>query len=310
MTIKHNFLLFATAILFLITGCQSKSSKNIADYVVINEETNEISFVNSTTDPVELSYNYKKGEVVENTLSVDMQIEVMGQSTPMTMIMESKYEINNVDNEGNAEVNLSITRMSINSVAQGVNFDSNEKNSDIMPELEPMLKLLNKKVTSTMTPKGKILKVDYSSLEELGDEFEAVRASMEQNVQQLNQSTLVVLPEGQVNIGHKYGGEAVEQIVQGMPMRTTISYTIKDISEDKTMVIVGMEGNFEFNTPNLPEGISMEMKTSEISGWILIDISRGISLQSSTASLIELMTSQMGQSFDMILKTNAKMNLK
>ena len=95
-----------------------------------------------------------------------------------------------------------------------------------------------------------------------------------------------------------------------MPMRTTISYTIKDISEDKTMVIVGMEGNFEFNTPNLPEGISMEMKTSEISGWILIDISRGISLQSSTASLIELMTSQMGQSFDMILKTNAKMNLK
>ena len=37
-----------------------------------------------------------------------------------------------------------------------------------------------------MTPKGKILKVDYSSLEELGDEFEAVRASMEQNVQQLN----------------------------------------------------------------------------------------------------------------------------
>ena len=127
MTIKHNFLLFATAILFLITGCQSKSSKNIADYVVINEETNEISFVNSTTDPVELSYNYKKGEVVENTLSVDMQIEVMGQSTPMTMIMESKYEINNVDNEGNAEVNLSITRMSINSVAQGVNFDSNKK---------------------------------------------------------------------------------------------------------------------------------------------------------------------------------------
>ena len=54
---------------------QSQSSKNALDDVIINEETNEISFVNSTTDPVELSYNYKKGEVVENSINVECKLK-------------------------------------------------------------------------------------------------------------------------------------------------------------------------------------------------------------------------------------------
>ena len=44
---KLNFLLLATAVLFVIAGCQSQSSKNALDDVIINEETNEISFVNN-----------------------------------------------------------------------------------------------------------------------------------------------------------------------------------------------------------------------------------------------------------------------
>jgi|GEM_PF-2067919 len=306
---KLNFLLLATAVLFVIAGCQSQSSKNALDDVIINEETNEISFVNSTTDPVELSYNYKKGEVVENSINVDMQIEMMGQSMPMTMVMETKYEINDVDSEGNADFSFAITRMSINS-AQGISFDSNDESSNTMPELDPLMKLMNKKITSKITPKGKMLEVDYSSLEELGDEYEAVRANMEQNVQQFNQSATVTLPEGPVNIGHKFGGDTVEQVVQGMPMKTSTSYVIKDISEDKTKVIVGVEGTFELNTTNLPEGISMEMKTGEMSGWVLMDLTSGIALRSSMVSLIEFTTTQKDQSFDMILKSNVTMKLK
>mgnify|MGYP001361976523 CR=1 FL=1 len=310
MKIKHNFLLFTAAVMFLIAGCQSQSSKDITDDVIINEETNEISFVKSTTDPVELSYNYKKGEVVENSINVDMQIEMMGQSMPMTMVMETKYEINNVDSEGNADFSFAITRMSINSAQQGISFDSNDESSNTMPELEPLMKIMNKKITSKITPKGKMLDVDYSSLEELGDEYEAVRANMEQNVQQFNQSATVTLPEGPVSIGHKFGGDTVEQVVQGMPMKTSTSYVIKDISEDKTKVIVGVEGTFELNTTNLPEGISMEMKTGEMSGWVLMDLTSGTALQSSMVSLIEFTTTQKDQSFDMILKSNATMKLK
>ena len=117
------------------------------------------------------------------------------------------------------------------------------------------------------------------------------------------------MPEGPVNIGHKFGGDTVEQVVQGMPMKTSTSYVIKDISEDKTKVIVGVEGTFELNTTNLPEGISMEMKTGEMSGWVLMDLTSGIALRSSMVSLM-FTTTQKDQSFDMILKSNVTMKLK
>ncbi len=310
MKIKHFNLLFAIVTLIFFASCNNQSQKNIMDDVIINEETGEISFANSTEDAIELNYNFKINDVVENTINVDMEIEMMGQKMPMSMILESKYEIKDIDDNGNADVNYSITRMSIDAATQGIKFDSNNKTDNIQPEMAPMLKLLNKNVTLKTSPKGKVLSVDLSQIEDLGADLEMIKTSMEQNLQQFNQSTFATLPEGTVKAGDSYDGGVVEQIVQGFPMKTSTQYIVKSISNDKTKVIIETKGNLEFNATNLPEGMSLEMKSSEISGWVIIDISRGISLQSKFYSIMDFTTSQMGQSFGMVLKSNTTMKIK
>jgi hypothetical protein len=300
-----------TVMALLFAGCQTQTKDQAYEGVIFNEETNEVSLANTTEESVNLEFKFNKGDKVENVIEMTMEIEMMGQKMPATILVEGNYEITEVDGQGNADVNYSMSRMKIDATAQGVNFDSNEKPELIKPEMAPVLKMLNKGVISKISPKGKVLGTDYSQLiNDFGAEYAMLKASMEQNINQFTQSSFATLPNEPVKVGDTYDGEILEQNFQGFPMKVTMNYKVKSISEDKTKVILEPEGSIEFNTIDLPEGIAIKMNSSKTSGWILIDLSRGMVLKSNLVTLMDFSTTQMGQQADMVLRMNMAMTTK
>lgn len=307
MKVKHVLIILAT--LLLVTSCQTSNNDNKLEGVVIDEQTNEISFSKSTNEAVELKFNFKKGDNVENVITSNMEIEMMGQKMPVQTTVEGKYEIKEVDSEGNATLCYVIKRITADIAAQGIKFDSNDKESRVSNEMAPLQKIVDIEIISKISAKGKVLSIDFSDVPS-GEEHEILIASIKQNVQQFNLSSFVQLPENAVKAGFEYKGENTEQVVQGLPIKSSTSYKIKDISEDKTKVIIETEGKIDFDTTQLPTDITINMNSSQIKGWILIDLSRGVTLQSNTDATMDFSTSQMGQSFDMLVKGHSTMKVK
>lgn len=307
----RNYFLMVGVIALLSTGCQNQSQDDALQGVIINEETNEVSLATTTDEAVQLEFKFTKGNKVENLIEMEMEMEMMGQKMPITVNIEGKYEVKDIDDQGNADIEYAMTRMQMNSEAQGVKFDSNEKPEQINPEMAPILKILNKNVISKISPKGKTLGIDYSQLSnELGEEYAMLKANLEQNINQFNQSSFVVLPEGAVKVGDTFEADAIEQNYQGLPMKIQTSYKVKSISEDKSKVILEPDGTIELGVANLPDGVSIKMNQGKMSGWILLDLNRGMVLRSNMITLMDISSMQMGQQMDMIIRMNMTMTTK
>ena len=304
-----SLLLVASMALF---SCQNQSSTNSTDQgVIVNSETNEVSFSNTTDEAVTLTYNFKKGVKVENIININMEIEMMGQKMPGVIVMEGSFEIIDVDSDGSADIKYAITAMKMDMATQGVNFDSKNEEHKSNPQLAPFYKILGKNITTKIKNNGEVLGADYSEImSDLGDEFETLKPQFEQNVNQFSQSSFPFLTNKPVKAGDIYEGQTIEQNVSGLQVKTTNSYTVKSISEDKSKVILESNGSMALNMVDAPMGLQMTMNEGTIKGWLLLDLSQGLVVKSALKSTMNITTEAQGQKSDMLITTDMTMNIK
>ena len=309
-TNKFFTLLFAASL--TLFACQNQdSSKSSDEGVIINAETNEISFSSTTDESLKLTYNFQKGLKVENSISINMEYEMMGQKMPATIVIDGTFEIIDVDAEGSADIKYAITGMKMDMAAQGIKFDSKNAADKDNPQVGPLFKIIDKNVITKIKNNGEVIGVDYSEImSEMGTEFESLKSQFEQNVNQFSQSSFPLLAANAVKAGDTYQGAVVEQNMSGLQVKTETSYTVKSISKDKTKVILESNGSLVLNMDDAMMGAEMKMNEGSIKGWLLLDLARGLVAKSSLTSIMDFSTEAAGQKNDMIIKMDMIMNTK
>ena len=302
-------LLFIITAAMVVISCNNQSNVTTVDGVIYNSETNEISLKATTKEAVNLEYRFTKGVKLEQTISVEQIIEMMGKQMISEINLESNYEIQDVDSEGNAKVSYTITRMIIEAPkGSGTIFDSNKEEDRNNPMIGAMFLMIDKPVISTVTPTGTVTSVEYSEFfENMGEIAEMLKEQMEQNYSQFNQTSFATFPEYAVKEGDTYQSEAIERNFQGVIFKNINLYTVRAISKDKSKVILDINGLLEFEGTFKDENSDILLNRGGISGWMLVDLKKGVVTKTSLSTGLDLSITQMGEQTDMIVVTNLMM---
>lgn len=314
---KRLFFYFVVAVFFV--GCQTNqnndaTSDNAASGITINYETDngipEFSAV--TNDAVTLRYKFTKGEKAHVVMDYSMIMEMMGQRMPMQMKMESDYEINDVAENGNAEISVQFTRIQMEMDGpQVVKFDSDEVEDLASDPLgASFAPVLANPIGSVISPLGTVVEMDMESMiDGMSEEAAAAtRVQIENMSNQFSQNMFVALPEHAVKIGDTYKAGVVETDAGGMKINMDMQYKILSISECKRYIVVQPDGEFSFQS-EMP-GMEMNTDNNKIAGWLLFDLERGLPLRSNMIMNMDILANQMGQEIEMKIEMDIKMSIQ
>ncbi len=299
-------LIYLVAALFMM-ACQSgnnqKKEKSTESSVTINYETeNGIPAISATTnEAVKLQNAYKEGDSAHMVMETNMNMEMMGQKMPMEMTMESDYKIKDVTESGNAKIDVVFTRISMSMEGpQPMKFDSdNEEDMKNNPAAGVFAALLNKAITSEVTPYGKVVEMNMDAIMEgLTDQQAAqMQNQMESMSDQFTQNAFIALPEKPVKAGDIYDAGTMENTNAGMAMKIDMKYKVLSISEDKRYVILEPQGEFKLESKQ--EGVEMKSENNKIGGWIVFDLQRGMLKRSNMIMNMNVTANQMAMKIDM-----------
>ncbi len=299
-------LIYVVAALFIV-ACQSGNNqdneKSDQSSVTINYETENgvPAFSATTNEAVKLQNNYTKGDTAHMTMETEMNIEMMGQKMPMNMTMESDYKVKEVTEEGNAKIDVVFTRVAMSMDGpQPMKFDSdNEEDITNNPAAGVFSALLNKAITSEVTPYGKVVEMNMDAIMEgLTDEQGAqMQNQMESMSDQFTQNAFIALPEEPVKEGDIYNAGTMENNNAGMTMKINMKYKVLSISEDKRYVLLEPQGEFQMESKK--EGVEMTSENNKIGGWVLYDLQKGMLKNSNMIMNMNVTANQMAMKMDM-----------
>lgn len=308
--LKTVSLLILASLMIVACQNQSKTSENTvaAGVVIFNHETKEISFKEETTDAVRLEYKFTKDTKTENEIAVEIDMEMMGQTMSQAAIMFGNYVITDVDTEGNATIAYTITRMKMDSEALGIHLDTDSTADRNHPQFAPIFGMLDKTVTSKISSTGVTLGLNLGSF--LDDmDAEELKMQLEQNMSQLSQSSFPQFPNTEVKAGDSFAGTPIEQNMQGVEIKLNNQYTVRAISKDKAYVILDVKSDFEISNAPVAE-VDMLLNEGSVSGWLLVDVSKGFIIKSYATANMDMSVTTQGQNMNMITKTKTFMVTK
>jgi len=204
---QYQFTLVAISLVILfLFGCASKKS------FWGDEKTGFI-----------LAYKLDKDQVMQydNTGSVGMSMEMMGQTMDINIDFGAKYTLKG--NGINAEKNL-VSKVTIDDMKVGISSMQGDLNPD-------MSKVKGKSFDLTFTPKGKEL--DFSGIEDLKIDMGQMSGG-EQSIKGYFQDMFSNLPDQPIKIGTTWTSKDVQTTPQtGIEVTTTSESTHKLIGFEK-----------------------------------------------------------------------------
>lgn len=311
---KEIYLLVLVALFF---GCQNsnkKSQKVVSENnssVTINYNTSDSipKFSSTTKEPVTLSYNFVKNDSVSLDMSYNMVMEMAGQKMPMNMSMGIKYKILDVDSSNNARMCVEFTRMKLNIKGpQTLSFDSeNQKDMQNNPAAKSFSFLLHNRIYMTISPKGKLIKIDMSRIFKNipGKENEQIKKQIEQMSNQFSQNSFIPLPKNPVKEGDVYDVGLLHNNVSGMNMDMKMKYKVLSVSSDKNYVLLAPEGKFSLGD----QGMDSKIHDNKISGWVILNLKTGFMQASNMNMNMNISSTQMGQEMNMKVRMNMNVSI-
>lgn len=312
---KRLFLFAFVASLFgaCQTGQKQDAAQADSDVTIKYETSSGIPEFSAVADEaVSLRYQFAKGEKAHLVMDYTMTMEMMGQRMPISMKMESDYEVKEVRESGDAEISVQFTRIKMEMDGpQVVKFDSDEV-EDI--KADPMgasfAPILSTPISSVISPEGKVIEMNLDAmLNGLSEQdAAATRMQIESMSKQFSQNTFVALPKDPVKIGDVYDAGVIETDAGGMKINMHMKYKVLSISQCKRYVVLEPDGSFSFNS-EMP-GLEMNTENNKIGGWMLFDLAKGLPLRSNMDLGMDISASQMGQQMQMKIDMNVKMSIQ
>jgi hypothetical protein len=234
-------------------------------------------FDSSSRQPVLLRYKLKAGQVEKAAMDIDMDMTVrqgdQNQNVKMSMRIEWKTAVKEVDDDGTISALVKITRMTLKmSGLRDVAFDS-DKPDDDNQQFKAMSAMINVGIPIKLSPVGKLLETDLEPLRlatrRAGDA--AFAQSLEDSTSKMFEGTFIDLSEKPVQVGDMYkSGTIVDQKFAKMHL----SHQIRSVSGDGRLVVLEPMGTMEL-VPDAFPGASVKIKEQQVSGWKLFDVTRG-----------------------------------
>lgn len=301
-------LIFYALISLIAVACQTnkqedkdqktKTSEKQTSGVHINYDTQDsIPKLSETSDQaVSLTYKFKKGDSSHVAMNYNMDVEMMGQKMPMTMVMESKYKITDITKTGNGAMDVWFTRLAMSMEGpQPMKFDT-EKQEDLSnnPMAENLKVLLDHKIKTVVTPTGSIVDFNVNTLTEELSQGNAAQISdqISSMADQFPQNTFITLPEKPVKQGDQFDAGSIETGSIGMNMDVDMKYKVLEVGAEKRFVILGINGTFQMKARE--DGIEMNSSGNQIKGWIVFDRKKGMMVKAKRTMDMNVTSSQAG----------------
>jgi polyhydroxyalkanoate synthesis regulator phasin len=196
---------------------------------------------------------------------------------PIMMTMEGTYTVKSVDTKGNGTIALKFTRMAMEMRAPILmKFDSSKPADRNNPQFKPMMGILDIPIEATISPRGAVVAMNMDAVNDAMVKAGALTAAeAKQNTEKMMQGSFIQLPEKAMSVGQTYDAGEVVQDAKGMgKMKSKISYTVSQVSADGSQVLLAPKGSLALEpTPGSP--MKVNMKSSQMTGWVLFDRSKG-----------------------------------
>ncbi len=234
------------------------------------------TFASTSDEPVLLRYKLKTDQVERVVVDADMDVNVRqgGQelAVKMTMHMEAKARVTDVDAEGNISAVVKITRMTTKVTGpNAVEFDSDKPGDD--PKFQAVTAMIGVGIPCKLTPTGRLLETDLEPLRlaarRAGDA--ALARSVEDGAKKMFDGTYVQLSEKPVKAGDTYKAGTID----ADKYKFHNSYRIRSVSGDRTQVVLEPVTEVEVTAGAFPAGVDARIKSQESAGWILFDLQKG-----------------------------------
>lgn len=271
----------------------------------------------SSDAPVLLRYKFEAGQefpfdmVMNMTMSMNMGS--MKMEMPMEMTSEGRCTVKGVTPEGNFQMEMIMTRvtMSMDMMGNKMAFDSKETPAPTEPQFKPLAAMIGKVVTAVISPRGETIEVKADALVDAMKEVDANSGDqMKQQFSQVMNSSFIQLPENPVKIGDAFDSGAISQDIPGVgTMEMVIHYKVSGVSGDGAKVM--LEPTVDVKIVPAPEAQGkMDVKVDSASGWLLFDIAKGNIGQSNMLMNMNMTMEQMNQKMDMLMKMDVLYSVK
>lgn len=234
----------------------------------------------TTNNPITMSYTYtaKSKYNFEYQMEMKMSLNGMGQQMEINVPMKffGDYNIISVDKEGNAEIDMKISRITMKMDGpMPMEFDSAKGAENIDPAMKPLMAMVNTPMKAKVSSKGKTLEIDIEPLKKaLGADGEMVLTELKKTTDELMRGSFVALPDQPVKAGDTYDGGSYSQSMGGMgEMKAQITYKVLAVSADKTRVL--LEPTITFDTQMAAGVPGLKMSNDGQQGWMLINLATG-----------------------------------
>ena len=263
------------------------------DINTLIEEDNKIAtkiadtpnFAKTTTQPVKLRYKFQKGQQIpfSVTFLTNSNTIITNQKVAMRMLfsIKGKYDIISINSNGDAEVNMTTTHLTMKGIIQNdqyIYYNSNDTDCTSHPKFKPLTNLINLEIGCKISSLGKVLDVDQTIIHKISQEAASVAFSddIEKTINQMINSTFVQLNKEPVIMGETYDAGILSwQLEKIGVMKMHVTYTIKAVSEDMKMAVLSPTTTVKIE--NMVEGISsVNVDNQKTDGWILFDLENGI----------------------------------
>jgi hypothetical protein len=255
------------------------------------------TFPSTTNDPILLRYKMKAGQVEKIALDMDMnmRMRIAGEDIgmKMTMRMDAKAAVKEVDGEGNISALAKITRMTMKTAGPGmtVEFDSDKPSDN--PDFKAVTAMINIGIPCKISPVGEMLETDLEPLRLAARRAgnAALSKQLEDSTKKMFDGTFIQLSKTPVKAGDTYkAGTIVDDKV-----KIHTSYKIRSVSGDKTKAVLEPIGKLELAPGAFPAGADVKIKEQSLTGWMLFDVQKGHMSKADMRMNIVLEINAMGQ---------------
>jgi hypothetical protein len=266
-------------------------------------------------DPVLIRYKFVSGKKtgIDYYVDLDTEIAVDGRTMNVQLGMQivGSYMISSVDENGDADAVLTMTRIKVeSSTMPQLAFDSDQEQTGDDSSMAGLKAFCNAPMTVKVSSIGEIKNIDLNVIKEAMQKAGAAAQKMniEKTADDMTKSSFVQLPKNKVKKGDVYEAGKIVQDMNGMAeLSATVKYKVDSVSGDKKKVILRPSVIYKLEKKE-NSAYDITLNDGDLQGWMLFDLEKGNIERSSGITFIDMSISQGAQ--NMHMKMKAKVTFK
>jgi len=267
-------------------------------------------FARSSTLPVLLRYKFSKGRIDRYSITSVIVVKIAGMGKtageiPIRMTMGYQIKGSGKNSEGNYELTMSISRVSMDGPDESMRFDSADKSSISRSSVGVLFeKIVGKPIRMTITPRGKTVRADMDTMLSRLSGHKALLHAINAMIANIERYGMPQFPAAPVKVGDRFKSIGYSRDSGGTrQMNVSLAFTVESISADGTKVLLKPDMKIDF----VPGRAEVKMKAPVMDGWMLFNAGAGRVERSKMKFTISVRFQGMRESRDMDMAMDVKL---